>query len=240
MKAALAAVQHPWAPRCSPWGALALPATSQCHEMSKLRQRAVRAGALPAPGPPWRGPEEPGEAGLTLRSSLRSRRWQTPSRHRNPEHCRRALARPRAPLGGGRPEEQDCVVGEGPLVSPPAPGGLGVEDRGSVGCRAQWKVLACVGTGSGWGLGQRGATEGCLSGAARGCGGCGLDPGGSKMGRGSATDTRLATGLCPELITSCVSPSQAGWQRAAGDGDGWLGDARRGQFPLLCHDRPAD
>lgn len=81
-------------------------------------------------------------------------------------------------------------MGEGPLVSPPDLGGLGVEGRRNMGCRAQWKVLACVGVGSGWGLSQRGAVEGCLSVwgqcgqwgmAARGCGGCGWDPGGSKV-----------------------------------------------------------
>lgn len=39
------------------------------------------------------------------------------------------------------------------------------------------------------------------------------------------TQSSPQAGLCPELITSCVSPLQAGWQRAAGDGDGWLGNA---------------
>lgn len=111
-------------------------------------------------------------------------------------------------------------MGEGPLVSPPALGGLGLEDRGNMGWRTQWRALACVGMGSGWGLGQCGAVVRCLSAwgqggqwgmAARGCRGCGWDPGGSKAGEGSAMDTELTTGRALPGADHILCVPLAGW-----------------------------
>ena len=107
--------------------------------MSKPQWCGVRARVLPAPGPPQRGPEGPGEAGLTLHRSLCSRGWETPCHRCNPERVSTAAEPeqcqrdPGHPQWGGRPGEQDCVVGEGPLVSPPCPrraGGGGQREHG--------------------------------------------------------------------------------------------------------------
>lgn len=70
--------------------------------------------------------------------------------------------------GPGHPEgvgdlESSTVCWEMSPLSPHCPGRAGVEDRGIVGCRAQRTAVACMGMGSGWGLGQHSAAEQRLS-----------------------------------------------------------------------------